>query len=76
MLIEPWGENSLRIRVTKKDDFTPNQDWALAYSKDQAGQADEVTIDTKANTCSIVNGYIKASINEFGWLTVTNAHVR
>lgn len=73
MLIEPWGENSLRIRVTKKDDFTPNQDWALAYSKDQAGQADEVTIDTKANTCSIVNGYIKASINEFGWLTVTNA---
>jgi alpha-D-xyloside xylohydrolase len=63
LLIQPWGKNSLRFRVTKKSGFTPNQDWALAYSKDQAGTADQIIIDEDANTCLIKNGNITASIN-------------
>ena len=73
LLIQPWGKDSLRFRVTKKSGFTPNQDWALTYSKDQTGTADQITIDEEANTCQIKNGHITASINRFGWLTVTNS---
>ena len=73
LLIQPWGKDSLRFRVTKKSGFTPNQDWALTYAKDQTGTADQITIDEEANTCQIKNGHITASINRFGWLTVTNS---
>lgn len=73
VLIQPWGDNSLRFRATQKSDFTPNQNWALETSKGHQGKADEIKINQDANTCLIKNGKIIASINKFGWLTISNS---
>lgn len=64
--------NGLRFRVTKNSHFTPDQDWALAYSKEHTGSYDQIKLDEEANSCAISNGNITASINRFGWLTITN----
>lgn len=72
VLIQPWGKDSLRFRVTKNSHFTPDQDWALAYSKEHTGSYDQIKLDEEANSCAISNGNITASINRFGWLTITN----
>ncbi|MCC4435257.1 family 31 glucosidase [Limosilactobacillus reuteri] len=73
ILIQPWGINSLRFRATKKSNFTPNQDWALSYSKDIASKEKaNIQIDSNKNTCQITNGKITATINQFGWLKITN----
>lgn len=34
LLIEPWGENSLRVRATQRSEFIPDTDSALLEPKD------------------------------------------
>lgn len=60
VLIQPWGKDSLRFRVTKNSHFTPDQDWALAYSKEHTGSYDQIKLDEEANSCAISNGNITA----------------
>jgi alpha-D-xyloside xylohydrolase len=60
--IEPWGENSLRVRATKQSTM-PGEDWALTEPVSHEGRI-EVT-DTGA---SVINGKIKAVVSNGGWL--------
>ena len=66
--IEPWGKDSLRVRATKQAQIDETKDWALLRpARTQA------TIQVDGNTASIANGFIKAEINRFGWLSFKNA---
>ncbi|KAK4139457.1 glycosyl hydrolases family 31-domain-containing protein [Dichotomopilus funicola] len=65
--IEPWGQNSLRIRATKVRSM-PSEDWAL-----QAQPKTEVQIKISDDSASMVNGNIKATITKAGKLNVWNS---
>lgn len=69
ILVEPWGANSLRVRVTKKADFAADQDWALSQPM---GDQDQAKVTITDDTGAIQNGHLTASINKFGWLTFTD----
>lgn len=62
--IEPWGQNSFRVRATKEPSFTP-YDWAL-YRKPEAGK---IEIDIQKDRASIINGKCKATILNTGKIT-------
>lgn len=64
--VEPWGENSLRVRATKTSQVS-KEDWALLPPK-----ACNAKIVVEGKTASITNGKIKAEFNRFGWLTYYN----
>ena len=86
--VEPWGQNSLRVRMTKEAVMDPN-DWALI----DAPEVVETTIAIedvelvepwvdesekkerafKSQIASIQNGEITASFNAEGWLTFKNS---
>lgn len=86
--IEPWGENSLRVRMSKEATMDPN-DWALLDTP--AATSPVITIDEleliepwipeaekarhtlKAEIASIQNGEIIASFNAEGWLSFRNS---
>lgn len=63
LLIEPWGNNSLRVRATQNSGFT-GENRALADAFDTAAK---VTITDKL--ASIENGDIKAEVNFAGVLS-------
>lgn len=68
LLIQPWGKNSFRVRVTKNADFTKQQNWALSLPVEDIQAKTSINDDS----CEITNGDIKAEINNFGWLKFTN----
>jgi len=63
--IEPWGQNSLRVRATKLPAM-PEEDWALLKAE---GSAD---IEISPYSASIRNGKIKAVITNAGKITFYN----
>ena len=64
LIIEPWGNNALRVRSTMNNSFTGNE-WALG--EEIGPQSAAVTIaDGRA---SITNGKICADLNEVGVIT-------
>ncbi|SCP98391.1 glycoside hydrolase family 31 protein [Anaerobium acetethylicum] len=65
--IEPWGVNSLRIRSTKMAEM-PVENWALSEPVKEC-KADIVITDKQA---SITNGKIKATISNYGRMTLYN----
>ena len=75
--IEPWGEDSLRVRATMLPDFT-GRSWALTEAVEKTKtqiRIEEVdhwvgdgTID-KREQASIINGRIKAVVNHAGVLS-------
>ena len=79
LIIEAWGDNALRVRATRRPDFTGN-DWALiprAENPRLSAARAEVKIETdpktgKASTASITNGKITAKVNREGWLSFYN----
>lgn len=84
--IEPWGINSLRVRMTKEAAMDLN-DWAL--TDEPKGSKAEIIIKevvlkepwseeegregVKCQIASIKNGEITASFNGEGWLSFTNS---
>ena len=64
--IEPWGENSLRVRAWKQAEPDP-QDWALLPQADC-----DAVIQVREDGGSIVNGNIRAELNLIGKLTFYN----
>ncbi len=66
VMIEPWGENSLRVRASKMPEM-PQEDWALLKLKKSDSK---VTID--AYQAEIVNGKIRAVINHIGKISFYN----
>lgn len=67
LIIEPWGQNSLRIRATKMAEM-PKEDWALSEEPEES----EVLIETREDGAKITNGKITAELNLIGKLTFTN----
>jgi alpha-D-xyloside xylohydrolase len=65
--VEPWGDNSLRVRATRQRAVDTSQDWAL---EPPAPSAPQITITDDA--ARISNGCITAAINRYGWLEFTN----
>ncbi|KFY26307.1 hypothetical protein V493_04180 [Pseudogymnoascus sp. VKM F-4281 (FW-2241)] len=66
--IEPWGENSLRVRATKQSSM-PTESWALEVSP--SSPKAKITVDDAE--ASIINGKIKATITKRGKLIVYNS---
>lgn len=64
--IEPWGRDSLRVRVTHLYEM-PGQDWALLSVKET-----EAVIEITEDAATITNGNITAVCDDLGRLTFTN----
>ena len=85
--IEPWGENSLRVRMTPDPRMDPN-DWALSEPvKETESTITFETIDTTdpwykgeewkqyhctGTVATITNGKITAKVNPEGWISYYN----
>ena len=67
LIIEPWGENSLRVRSTKLA-WMPQEDWALLKQENPGNPRITVWEDGGR----IVNGKIRAEINLIGKITFYN----
>ena len=67
LLIEPWGENSLRIRCTMEAQMPENKNWALLPQPEYKAK-----IKLGKNNASITNGNITCLINEYGLIRFTN----
>jgi alpha-D-xyloside xylohydrolase len=65
--VEPWGENSLRVRATRQRAIETSQDWAL---EPPAASTPQITIT--ADAARISNGRITATIDRYGILEFTN----
>ena len=63
MRIEPYGQNSFRVRITKEPDFSP-RDWALIEVTEI-----EPEIKISENGFTIANGNLMAKMDEFGALS-------
>lgn len=64
VIIEPWGENSLRVRASKEPEM-PQELWALDGKPVATGSV----VDIQPYGASITNGKIKAVINNIGKIT-------
>lgn len=67
VIIEPWRENSFRVRATKMNSFTDDE-WALTIAK----TIGNTQIEIHDNYASIINGKIKAEILNCGLITYYN----
>lgn len=67
LIIEPWGENSLRVRAAKMAEM-PTEDWALL----PPAQACRPEILVREDGGEITNGKIRAEINLIGKLSFYN----
>lgn len=65
--VEPWGENSLRVRATQQDEM-PARDWALCPEPQVYGS--HIAIEDGAAT--ITNGNISAHVSKSGRITFYN----
>ncbi|MFA5657965.1 MAG: hypothetical protein WC900_01630, partial [Oscillospiraceae bacterium] len=54
-IIEPWGENALRVRSTMNPEFTEH-DWALLPSADTVPEI-KISVDGGANESPLANMY-------------------
>jgi alpha-D-xyloside xylohydrolase len=68
LLIEPWGENALRVRASQESKV-PEEDWALS----ETPPVIMPQISINENEASIVNGSIKAIITSRGKITMFNS---
>ena len=65
--IEPWGENSLRVRASKTHPM-PQRDWALTQPVSHSAR---VTVESDRG--EIVNGRLRAVVSKQGWVKFYNA---
>lgn len=66
--IEPWGDNSLRVRSTKMPSM-PMEDWALL----EVENTTKVDVNVQPKYAEIINGKIRAIITDVGKLTFYNS---
>ncbi len=64
--IEPWGENSLRVRATNEA-AVEQEDWALLHQTTLTAK-----IEINGDTASITNGRIRAVVSAGGKITFFN----
>lgn len=68
VIIEPWGENSLRVRASKEAQM-PEEKWALT----EPVKKTDATVEIREYSASITNGKIRAEINNIGKITIYNS---
>lgn len=68
VIVEPWGKNSLRVRASKMPEM-PDELWALD-GKPKGREEDRIVIHDFS--AEIVNGNIKAVVNNIGKITFYN----
>lgn len=71
MVIEPWGENSVRVRATKMADM-PDENWALQMVPVRP----QVAITEDENGMVMVNGKLKVCVTKVGKITMYNQQGR
>jgi len=64
MLIEPWGKNSLRVRVTRLKEFS-DENWALLPQE-------EIIPEMISDAGEIINGKIRLKLTEAGKILIYN----
>lgn len=69
LTLEPWGPNALRIRATKCAAM-PSEAWALDEPVPSLTPAIEIAAD--AQTATITNGLVRATLSRRGKLTLHN----
>lgn len=67
--IEPWGDNSLRVRATLLPEM-PDNKWALLDRQEK--ENDNLKIEIKNNEASIKNGNISATFTSRGTIIFRN----
>ncbi|NPV53452.1 MAG: glycoside hydrolase family 31 protein [Firmicutes bacterium] len=67
--VEPWGENSLRVRCTREAQMPVDRDWALLPQPECKA---EIRIDGNGKRASISNGRLTCRINEYGFVRFEN----
>jgi alpha-D-xyloside xylohydrolase len=67
--IQPWGQNSLRVRATKRATFE-QQDWALLKPETTSPN---ITISDQHGGARIENGQIHATVSPRGKMTIYNS---
>lgn len=67
VILEAWGDNSLRIRAFKESRM-PEGDWALLNVPPSTA-----SIRESENGMEITNGKIRANVSQFGKITVFNS---
>lgn len=67
VIVEPWGENSLRVRASKMPEM-PDELWALQGKPAPSG----AKVVIQEYSAEIINGKIKAVINNIGKLFFYN----
>lgn len=68
VIIEPWGENSLRVRASKEAEM-PEEKWALT----EPVKKTDSKVEIMKYSASITNGKIRAEINNIGKITICNS---
>ncbi|MDR1559329.1 MAG: family 31 glucosidase [Clostridiales bacterium] len=68
LCIEPWGENSFRVRASHQADILPNEDFALLSEKKETYA--QITIN--GDRAAIVNGKIRCEMLPSGKLRFYN----
>ncbi len=68
LIIEPWGENSLRVRATKEPEM-PQELWALVGNPEKT----DTKVEIHPYSAEIANGKIRAEVNNIGKITFYNA---
>ena len=67
IIVEPWGSNSFRVRISMEPELPKNKDWALMMQP----EIDPV-IKIKDKTASVTNGNLICRINEYGFISFKN----
>jgi alpha-D-xyloside xylohydrolase len=67
--IEAWGPNAVRVRATYEPAF-PSENWALT---EPVPPNPDAMVGLNQKECYVINGNIKAHVNERGKLTITNS---
>lgn len=66
--IEPWGEDSLRVRATKLSAI-PLENWAL-----RTPEQSKFNISITENSATMINGKIKAVVTKYGKLSIYDSN--
>ena len=67
LLIEPWGNNSFRVRATQRHEFIPEDNSALL-----APEPSDVKIEIRGKQAEITNGKLTCTVTDTGVLRFTN----
>ena len=72
MVIQPWGQDGLRVRVTRGNEILDTP-WALTESVDSTTDASQTTINISDTEAVIRNGMISAQLHD---IRTQRAHVQ